>query len=1064
MPQMSRFLIGDGQVYFSPFWAVRRVRGAQLVMVLALSNPQAWPVRLILRAGRNNLPIAIEHPLQVGVDTDHCQFMSISFASRRTARSVTLRTFALGLALAAAMLALTGSGGGPGPGIMMEPSSFRGGSGYWLLAKDGGVFAFGDAGFFGPNRNQGQDIAGMAATATGNGYWTVDDDGDVFAYGDAVDFGSRPGPEIDNITGFAARTQGDGYWMVARDGSVYAFGGAKYFGSANTVPLVRPIVGMAATPSGQGYWLIAGDGGVFAYGDAKFFGSTGNIRLSRPIVDFAPSPDGQGYRFIGSDGGVFAYGNAGFFGSTGAIRLNLPVVGFAGTASGKGYWLVAEDGGVFAFGDAKFHGSTGAIKLNASIVAIVATPRVKVAPVARDDTATTNEDNAVTIDVEANDTHALPATVSVETIPSKGTASVNDGKVVYTPNANANGSDSFKYTLTDSVGHSATATVTVTVTPVNDAPTISNVANQTTPRNTSTGPLAFSVGDVDTAGVGLTVSGSSSNTTLVPNGNIVFGGSGTSRSVAVTPAANQSGAATVTVTVADGAGGTATDSFVVTVNDRPTISDIGDQMVAEDTTTGALVITVGDTETAATSLTLSATSSNTMLAPNANIIFGGTGVNRTVTVAPAANQNGTATISVTVGDANGGTATDSFALTVDAVNDLPTISDVANQSTNEDTATDALELTVGDVETTAGSLTLLRASSNTALVPVDGIAIAGFGANRTVTVTPAANQSGTATITLTVSDGSGGTATDSFLLTVTAVNDLPMMSNVDNQTAAEDTATDALEFTVGDVETAVGSLTLSGSSSNTALVPNGNIVFGGSGANRTVTVTPAADQSGTATITLTVTDGNSGAAGDTFLLTVNAVDDPPTITAIGDLSIDQNGATLPLAFTIGDPDTPVGNLTVSGSSSDDSLVPDGNVVVAGTLASWTVTVTPLDDEFGESTITVRVSDGTTQIDETFVLTVGFDDQPVAVDDGFNVLSSVLTDLDVLANDSGLTNTALEVTIAPGTLVISEGTADIVNSHILLTANLVTGSFTFDYVVTDANGDFAVGTVTVDLGP
>ncbi|HZI39912.1 MAG TPA: hypothetical protein VFF24_16555, partial [Acidimicrobiia bacterium] len=132
--------------------------------------------------------------------------MSSSVASLGTVRSVVLRTFALALALAAAMLALMGSGGGPTPG-RMERSSFRGGAGYWLLAKDGGVFAFGDAKFFGPNRNQGQDIAGMAATATGNGYWTVDDDGDVFAYGDAVDFGSRPGPEIDNITGFAARTQ-----------------------------------------------------------------------------------------------------------------------------------------------------------------------------------------------------------------------------------------------------------------------------------------------------------------------------------------------------------------------------------------------------------------------------------------------------------------------------------------------------------------------------------------------------------------------------------------------------------------------------------------------------------------------------------------------------------------------------------------------------------------------------------------------------------------------------------------------------------------------------------------
>ena len=64
-----------------------------------------------------------------------------------------------------------------------------------------------------------------------------------------------------------------------------------------------------------------------------------------------------------------------------------------------------------------------------------------------------------------------------------------------------------------------------------------------------------------------------------------------------------------------------------------------------------------------------------------------------------------------------------------------------------------------------------------------------------------------------------------------------------------------IAFTVGDAETAAGSLTVSGSSSNPTLVPNANIVFGGSGANRTVTVTPAANQNGTATITVTVSDG-----------------------------------------------------------------------------------------------------------------------------------------------------------------------------------------------------------------
>ena len=124
---------------------------------------------------------------------------------------------------------------------------------------------------------------------------------------------------------------------------------------------------------------------------------------------------------------------------------------------------------------------------------------------------------------------------------------------------------------------------------------------------------------------------------------------------------------------------------------------------------------------------------------------------------------------------------------------------------------------------------------------------------------------------MTVSDGAL-TASDTFVLTVNAVNDAPTISDIANQTTTANTATGPLSFTVGDVETAAGSLTVSGSSNNTTLVPNGNIVFGGSGANRTVTVTPAANQSGTATITVTVSDG-ALTASDTFVLTVNCAPD-----------------------------------------------------------------------------------------------------------------------------------------------------------------------------------------------
>ena len=302
------------------------------------------------------------------------------------------------------------------------------------------------------------------------------------------------------------------------------------------------------------------------------------------------------------------------------------------------------------------------------------------------------------------------------------------------------------------------------------------------------------------------------------------------------------------------------------LNTEPTISDIAAQAINEGGNTGALAFTIGDAQTAAGSLTLSGSSSDATLVPNANIVFGGSGDNRTVTVTPSSGQAGTATITVTVSDGSLSTS-DTFLLTV---NSAPTISDIAALMVNEGSSTSALAFTVGDVQTAASSLTLSASSSNTTLVPNANIALGGSGANRTVTVTPASGQSGTATITLTVNDGSLS-ASDTFVLTVNAApaNTAPTISDIAAQTITAGSSTGALAFTIGDAQTAASSLTLSISSSNTSLVPSANIVLGGSGANRTVTVTPASGQNGTATITVTVSDGSLSAS-DTFVLTVNS--------------------------------------------------------------------------------------------------------------------------------------------------------------------------------------------------
>ncbi len=248
-------------------------------------------------------------------------------------------------------------------------------TGYRLVASDGGIFAFGDAPFFGSTGaiRLNQPIVGMASTPRNRGYWMVASDGGIFAFGDAGFFGSSGAIRLNRpIVGMASTPLGQGYWMVASDGGIFSFGDARFFGSTGALRLNKPIVGMASTPSGKGYWLVASDGGIFAFGDARFFGSTGALTLNKPIVGMETTPSGKGYWLVASDGGIFAFGDARFFGSTGALSLNQPIVGVSANPSGQGYWLVASDGGIFAFGDARFFGSTGAIRLNKPITGMAA--------------------------------------------------------------------------------------------------------------------------------------------------------------------------------------------------------------------------------------------------------------------------------------------------------------------------------------------------------------------------------------------------------------------------------------------------------------------------------------------------------------------------------------------------------------------------------------------------------------------------------------------------------------------------------------------------------------------
>jgi N-acetylmuramoyl-L-alanine amidase len=99
----------------------------------------------------------------------------------------------------------------------------------------------------------------MASSPTGKGYWLVAADGGIFTFGDAGFYGSTGALTLNSpVVGMASSPTGKGYWLVASDGGIFTFGDASFYGSEGGAALPAPVVGMASAPTGNGYWLVTG--------------------------------------------------------------------------------------------------------------------------------------------------------------------------------------------------------------------------------------------------------------------------------------------------------------------------------------------------------------------------------------------------------------------------------------------------------------------------------------------------------------------------------------------------------------------------------------------------------------------------------------------------------------------------------------------------------------------------------------------------------------------------------------------------------------------------------------
>jgi DNA gyrase/topoisomerase IV subunit B len=585
------------------------------------------------------------------------------------------------------------------------------------------------------------------------------------------------------------------------------------------------------------------------------------------------------------------------------------------------------------------------------------------APVANDDTASTDEDTLVTVDVLANDTDVDSAALTVTAVsdPANGSVTTDGSTITYTPDADFFGVDCFTYDVSDG-SLTDTATVCVTVNAVNDAPS-ANDDSATTDEDTA---VVVSVldndTDVDSASLTVTAVSDPANGTATTDGS----------TVTYTPDADFFGVDCFTYTASDGS---LTDvaTLCVTVNavnDAPVAND--DSATTDEDTPVTVDVLANDANVDSATLTVTAVSDPA----NGSVTTDGS----TVTYTPDADFFGTDCFTYTVSD---GSLPDTaeVCVTVNAVNDAPSAND-DSATTDEDTAV-VVSVLDNDTDVDSATLTVTAVSD-----PANGSATTD---GSTVTYTPDANFSGTDTFTYTVSDGAGGSDTAVVTVTVIATNHGPVAAD-DSVTTAEDTpVTVAVKGNDSDADN--DALTVTAVSNP----PFGSAVINPDG---TVTYTPDANFYGTDSFTYTVSDPSGATATATVTVTVTPVNDAPV--ANDDVAVTNEDTPVTIAVLSNDTDVDSTALTVTGVSDPAH----GNAATNGT----TVTYTPDPNFFGTDCFFYDVSDGSLTDTATICVTVNaVNDAPSANDDSATTDEDTAVIIAVLANDTDVDSAALTVT-------------------------------------------------------
>ena len=462
--------------------------------------------------------------------------------------------------------------------------------------------------------------------------------------------------------------------------------------------------------------------------------------------------------------------------------------------------------------------------------------------------------------------------------------------------------------------------------------------------------------------------------------------------------------------------------YIIPANDIPQISMIENQVINEDETLNSVFFTITDVETPTEDLIIQGTASNNALISNNNILINKLDEKQSITIIPTLNQSGVSSITISVSD-DIDTSVEVFNLTVHAIADPPELMISPEISGFEDTS---IPITIHSIKLldTDGSehfdhLTISgipeKAILSNGTRHDDGSYIVSLDQIDQLIIMPEMNNADNFVLTITAisiesENNDTASVTSNMFISITPVADTPVLNINSTIYGYEDSC----------IQLQISSPVLFDNDSSEKLLPiqvfniPENAILSSGIKNKdgtwivncneieSLSLTPAINDTTDLTITVSATsheieNSDTATLTKTIYVEVLPVNDPPEISQIPDQHINENESTSPIYFTINDIETITEDLSISILSTNQTLIPDTNIVLGGADSTRFLIISPVQMRYGNSTIIITIADESKAITETFDLMVknivrpgDFDDNGLIENNDIQIALAILS--------------------------------------------------------------------------